>query len=151
MSYRFEISSLLKTPPEKVWKQVASMPGVNAELRPLARMTYPAARAQLGAPGVPIGQRLFRSWILLFGLLPLDYDDLVLARIEPDRGFLETSTLLSQRRWVHERTLQPVGDGCRLIDRIEFEPRLRFLGPLYLLVFRRFFVHRHRRLQILFG
>ena len=36
-----------------------------------------------------------RSWILLFGVMPVDYDDLGLERIEPGRGFLERSTMLT--------------------------------------------------------
>ena len=51
-----------------------------------------------------LGERLFRSWILLFGVLPIDYDDITLVSIEPGRGFHERSSMLSMRVWEHERT-----------------------------------------------
>ena len=75
-----------------------------------------------------------------------------LERIEPGRGFLERSTMLSQRLWEHERTIEPVaGGGCTIADRVAWEPRLplpgRLLRPLFAAVFR----HRHRRLRRHFG
>ena len=66
----------------------------------------------------PTGVRLFRSWVLLFGILPVDYDDLTLVRVEPGRGFLESSRLLTSRRWDHERTLEAASPGSVLTDRI---------------------------------
>ena len=65
---------------------------------------------------------------------------------DPGRGFHEDSTMLSQRRWVHRRTLEPVDGGTRVVDRIEFEPRLPGLAGLLRPVFRAVFRHRHRRL-----
>ena len=58
--------------------------------------------------GVPLG----RCWLLLFGLLPFEYDELTLVRLEPGRGFLERSRMLSLRHWEHERTLEPSGRGA---------------------------------------
>ena len=146
MALRFEVSSLVPASPEAVWARVSSIDGINHELMPLARMTCPPEFVAIDPARVPLGVRLFRSWVLLFGVVPVDYDDLTLVRVEPGRGFLESSRMLSQRRWVHERTLAPAGAGCRVTDRIEFEPRLPIGGRLFLLVFRFFFRHRHRRL-----
>src|SRR6185503_11303207 len=94
---------------------------------------------------------LFRCWVLLLGILPIDYDDLTLVRVEPGRGFLESSTMLSQRRWRHERLLEAVAGGCRVTDRIEFEPRVPVPVPVFGAVFRFFFRHRHRRLAAWFA
>ena len=52
---------------------------------------------------------------------------------------------------VHERRLEPVAGGTRVTDRIEFEPRLGALGPLFRPVFHAVFRHRHRRLARWFG
>jgi hypothetical protein len=152
-SWEFEVASVLPATPAEVWERVATIAGVNEELRPLARMTCPRglAEVRLDAAGDRLGERLFRSWILLFGVLPVDYDDLTLVRVEPGRGFLESSTMLSQRRWVHERTLASVPGGCRVTDRVCFEPRLPLPGRLLRAVFRFFFRHRHRRLARHFG
>jgi ligand-binding SRPBCC domain-containing protein len=149
--HEFQVSSVVAASPAAVWARVSTMEGVNAELAPLARMTYPRQLARLDPAIVPLGRRVFRSWILLFGVLPVDFDDLVLTRVEPGHGFLESSSLLSQRRWIHERTLEPVAGGCRVTDRIGFEPRVPFAGRLFLAVFRFFFRHRHRRLQRAFA
>jgi hypothetical protein len=134
-----------------VWARVTDPAGINDELRPLLRMTVPRGAPDFGLerlePG-PIG----RSWVLLFGLVPFDYDEITLVRVESERGFLERSTMLSQRLWEHERTLEPAGEGgCRVTDRVAWEPRLPLPGallrPLVLAVFR----HRHRRLRRRFG
>lgn len=123
MEGRFEIRSRLAADAGTVWAHASSLEGVNRELRPLCRMTYPAHARVLTEETVPLGQRLFRSWILLGGVLPVDYDDLVLAELEPGRRFLERSTLASQRLWEHERTLTEVAGGVELADRLRFEPR----------------------------
>lgn len=142
----FEVSSLVPASPAEVWARVTTIEGINDELMPLARMTCPKRFVRIDPASVPLGERLFRSWILLLGFLPVEYDDLTLVRIEPERGFLEDSTMLSQRRWIHERMLEPVAGGCRVTDRIRFEPRLPGTGRVFLAVFRLFFRHRHRRL-----
>jgi hypothetical protein len=142
----FEITSVVRASPAAVWARVSTIAGINHELMPLATMTCPPEFAALDPARVPLGERLFRSWVLLFGLVPIEYDDLTLVRIEPGRGFLESSRMLSQRRWIHERTLDAVEGGCRVTDRIQFEPRLPVGGRAFLAVFRFFFRHRHRRL-----
>ena len=145
------VSSRLSAPPEAVWERAMSAAGINDELGPLLRMTVPRGLDELDLATVEPG-RLGRSWILLFGLLPVDYDDLGLERVEPGRGFLERSTMLSQRLWEHERTIEPAaGGGCTIADRVAWEPRPplpgRLLRPLFGAVFR----HRHRRLRRRFG
>lgn len=147
----FEVSSVLSAPPEEVWARVSTPAGVNAELGPFFRMTFPEAFARVDPATVPLGRRVFRSWILLFGLLPIEYDDIAFEWIEPGRGFRECSTMLSQRRWIHERTIEPAGPGCRVIDRIRFEPRVPGLVWLFLPILRGIFRHRHRRLREAFG
>ncbi len=87
--------------------------------------------------------------MLLFGVLPFDYDDLTLVSVEPGRGFHERSSMLSMRVWEHKRTIEPAGEmACVVRDRLGFEPRL----PLPLgFVVRALFRHRHRRLARRFG
>ena len=78
---------------------------------------------------VPLGQSVGRAWLRLFGVIPFDYDRILILELEPGRRFLERSTMLSMRVWEHERTLKPVEGGTEIHDRIVFEPRLPF-GPL---------------------
>lgn len=147
-----EVRSRLDAPPPLVWERIASFAGVNAELRPLLRITAPEGVESLEPEDVVLGQRMFRSWILLFGVIPFDYDDLTLVRIEPGRGFLERSPMLSMRLWEHERTLdRDGGASCLVADRLRFEPRLPVPGALLRPIVRLLFRHRHRRLRAQFG
>jgi hypothetical protein len=145
------VESRLAAAPGAVWLRVMSAEGINDEMAPLFRMTVPR-----GLDGLDLGRvepgRLGRSWILLFGVLPVDSDDLGLERIDPGRGFLERSTMLSQRLWEHERTIEPLADGgCTVSDRVAWEPRLPLPGRLLRPLFGAFFRHRHRRLRRHFG
>jgi ligand-binding SRPBCC domain-containing protein len=145
------VSSRLDAPPDQVWDRVTSPDGINDEMRPYLRMTLPRGVERLDPESVEIGTPIGRSWILLFGLLPFDYDEVCLARLDPGRGFLERSKMLSQRAWEHERTLEPAGGGCLITDRVSWQPRLglpaRPLRPLIGWFFR----HRHKRLRQHFG
>jgi ligand-binding SRPBCC domain-containing protein len=146
-----ERQSVLAAPPEEVWERVSTFEGINDELGPLLRMTAPARVRSLDPADVVLGERLFRSWVLLFGVLPIDYDDLTLIALEPGRGFHERSRMLSMRVWEHERTLEPDGAGCLVRDRLSFEPRLPGMGPLLERIVRATFAHRHGRLRRRFG
>jgi len=150
---RFAISSTLAASAEEVWAHATSPAGVNYEMAPWLRMTFPASAVSVLDAWSP-GRTLFRSWLLVGGVLPLEYDDLSFAAVEPGRRFLERSVLLSQRVWEHERVIEPLGSaarGCRVTDRLAFEPRIAPLGAAYEAVFRRVFAHRHRRLRKRFG
>ena len=82
-----ELTSKLDAPAGRVWERISTFEGVNDELRPLLRMTAPRHLRTLDPADVHLGERIFRSWVLLFGLLPVDYDDLTLiARSRSSRG-----------------------------------------------------------------
>lgn len=150
-NYRFEVSSFVEAPPAAVWRRIATMDGVNDELWPIVRMTHPSGLDRIDAQEVPPGRPVFRSWLLLFGVVPFDYDDLTFKRIDPGRGFYESSRMLSQRRWEHERRLEVVPGGCRVTDRVSFEPKIRPAGALLARVFRLVFRYRHYRLRRAFA
>jgi len=136
--------------PAVVWRHAVSPSGVNRELRPLLRMTFPSDIGDLTAPWQP-GERLFRSWLLLGGVVPIEYDDIVFEEVESGHRFLERSTLLSQRVWEHERRIEPALGGSRVTDRVRFVPRCPCLAGVYRLVFRAVFRWRHHNLRGLFG
>jgi ligand-binding SRPBCC domain-containing protein len=146
----FEVSSLVAGAPADVWERVTTPEGINDELRPWMRMTVPRGFDRLDPQVVELGKPLGRSWVLLFGLIPFEYDDITLVELEPGRRFLERSPMLSQRSWQHERIVEPAEGGSRVTDRIRMEPRLglpaRPLRPVFQAVFR----HRHRRLRAWF-
>ena len=147
----FEVSSLVPAPPEQVWERVITPAGINHELRPWMRMTVPRGFEALDPEHVEMGVPIGRSWVLFFGLLPFEYDDVTLVELEPGRRFLERSPMLSQRTWQHERVVEPAQGGSRVTDRIRMEPRLGIPGKPQVPIFRAVFRHRHRRLRAWFA
>jgi len=147
----FEVSSELAADAAGVWAHAVSAQGVNRELAPLARMTLPGSAPVISPDSIVLGTRVLRSWILLCGFLPVDYDDLTIVELEPGRRFLERSPMLSQRIWQHERIVEPLAIGCRVTDRLAFEPKIEWMAPIYARVFTLVFRLRHRNLQRLFG
>jgi ligand-binding SRPBCC domain-containing protein len=149
----FEVSSRLDAPAAEVWAFATTAQGINEELMPIVRMTVPRGLGKdFGLADVVAPQRVGRSWLLLGGLIPFDYDDIGIERIGPGFVFVERSTMLSQRNWDHDRSVEPLGEhGCVVTDRIRFVPRLPGIAPLLRPIFQFTFRHRHRRLRRRFG
>ena len=147
--YTLEFASDLAAPPERVWAWAISVEGIGRELHPLARMTLPAGAVNLLDGEVELGRPLARSWMLLFGFVPLDRLDLTLVELEPGRRFVEQSPMHSLRLWRHERRVEAVPGGCRITDVLGFEPR--FGAPLVRWLVDTLFRHRHRVLRDEFG
>ena len=147
-----EQKSVLEAPAERVWAYVTDFEGINSEMSPLLRMTSPRQSTRLSPELVRPGERLFRSWLLLFGVLPIDYDDLTIAELGPGYRFLERSQMFSAPVWEHERLVEPMGShSCQVIDRIRFAPRSRAHGLVLGWFVPRFFAHRHQQLRRKFG
>jgi ligand-binding SRPBCC domain-containing protein len=144
-----EQTSDVAAPVDRVWDRVVSPEGINDEMRPWMTMTMPRGTEDLTIDTVPIGEPLGRAWIRLFGIVPIDFDRLSVAALEPGRSFHEKSTMFSMRSWQHERTLTELADDVtRVRDRVTFEPRW-FMRPSAGLLHRllaALFAHRHRRL-----
>jgi hypothetical protein len=142
-----EQSSVVRAPAAEVWQRAITPEGINYELAPLLRMVMPRGLQGKTIDDVRVGEPLGRSWILLFGFLPVDCDDLALAELEPGRRFLERSSLLSMRSWQHERLVEPIDDGSsRLTDRLTFEPRIPGTRGLARRILAFLFRRRHRRM-----
>ncbi len=148
---------MIGRPASVVWDHAITEEGINDELRPILKMTMPEGLRDKTVETVEVGVPLGRSWILLGGLLPVDYDDLALAELEPGRRFLERSRTLSFSLWQHERIVEPEGEGsCRVTDRLGFELKrgvawipgfARVAGAVVGFLFR----HRHRRIARFHG
>jgi len=144
-----EVTSLVAAPREAVWARVSTFDGVNHELGPLLRMTAPHG-AVIDPAAVPIGERWFRSRLLLFGVLPVDYDDLTLIALEPGSRFHERSAMRSMRVWEHERRLDDAPGGTQVTDRLTFVPRVPVAQGLQRALVVATFRRRHRRLRAWF-
>ena len=149
-----ERQRIVGAPSEQVWERIITPEGINDELRPWMTMSMPHGAKSLTVDTIPVGTPIGRCWMRLFGVLPFDYDHLMIAELFPGRGFHEESTMLSMRHWRHERTLEPDGPAKTLVrDRLTFELRgpLRLLTPVVAAGIGALFGHRQRRLQRHFG
>jgi hypothetical protein len=98
-----ERESVVDAPADEVWQRVVTPEGINDELRSWMAMSMPRGAESMTVDNAPIG----RAWLRLFGVLPFDYDRLTIAELQPGRAFREESTMLSMRRWQHERSVTP--------------------------------------------
>lgn len=146
----FQIESRVRVGPSELWETVVTPEGVNAELWPLLRMTFPGSVENLANEWRP-NETLFRSWILLFGVIPVEYDDLAFAEVDEGRRFLERSRMLTQERWQHEREIFADPGGSRIVDRVSFQSRTPALEGIQLRLFALVFRYRHFRLRSRYG
>lgn len=144
ISLTFE--SKLKATPEQVWQSITSIEGLTYEMLPLMRLTVPKGYKTLSDIYPRKAEANFRSWVLLFGIFPIDHTDLQLKSLTPLKGFVEESNMASMKYWRHERKIAPVSEGVTsVIDELTFEPlRLKSLSAL---VIQKFFEHRHKKLK----
>lgn len=147
--FSIDVSTALGATADEVWAHASTMEGVNHELGPWVRMTVPAAACGKRLVDVEVGREAFASVLLLFGVLPFDRHHVTLERIH-ERGFDEESWSWLQRRWRHERRVEPTRGGCVVIDRLTVAPRL---APSFLVkpVVEWIFAARHRKLRSSFG
>ena len=152
--HRVERVSVLGVGAETAWAEAVDPAGIADEMMPLARMTIPKRLRDRGIDEFPVGTPAGRCWLLLFGFIPIDYDDLCLVELEPPRRFLERSRMSMLSVWEHERIVEPLVEpaaGCRVTDRLGFElkplpARIPGSARLARAIVSLLFSHRHRRL-----
>lgn len=142
---RITFESRIPRPAAELWRWSTSARGVQAEMAPILKMTFPDGMQRIPQDQGSLGKPLGNCRFLLFGLVPVDLSRLTFVEMEPGRRFVEQSPLLSMKLWRHERVIEPAEDGARVIDTLEFTPRMAsgivawFVG--------RFFAHRHKMLR----
>ena len=146
MPIEVEFTSALEAPPAVVWDRVVRVSGANHELWPFAKMTRPSVVDRLTAPGKG-GLPTFRSWFLLFGVVPIDRRTMEFEVLEEGR-FVESSTSWLNGRARHERTAIARGvDATVLTDRLVIESRGTLVDALIRASVTQTFRRRHRRLR----
>lgn len=145
-------SSIVAAPRQQVWDRVVTAAGVAHEFGPLLTMRFPAALEGRSIAEVPLDRPLGRAWILLGGLLPVEFDDLQIVDVQGPRHFRERSRLGSCRAWEHHRELVQLPDGStRVTDTLRAQPRVLVPAPAVRAVVGALFAHRHRRLARTFS
>jgi hypothetical protein len=147
---KFEVSSNLKISPGDI-DGLLTMKGVNRELSPLIRMTAPSEWSSKPIFEWPAGKVLFSSWILLFGILPIDRHTFFFQSIDRQRGFAESSTSITNKVWHHRRDIKMNEALPQITDTVTFQSRLPMLAYVLAPVYRLIFTHRHRVLRSYYG
>ena len=124
-----------------------TMHGVNTELRPLIRMTAPQAYSERSILDWSEQQKLFDSWILLFGCLPIDRHSFYFDVIDENEGFSEHSTSWTNKYWKHDRRVASQESGCRVVDTVRYKSRIPLMDLLLKPAYRLVFWLRHRNLR----
>jgi len=151
MNHTVVVSSRLGAAPAEVWAHASTMEGVNRELAPWLRMSFPREASGRRLSSEDVGRVLFTSTLSILGVVPYDRHALQLVRVVPEQGFTEESTSWTMRKWRHERAISFEEGGCVITDRVTFEPRFLGVGPLVKRIVDRVFQHRHAVLRRLFG
>jgi hypothetical protein len=145
----FTVSSTLAVGPATLLEAL-TMESVNRELAPLVRMTAPPGWRRCAIGQWEAGRVLFSSWILLFGVVPIDRHTFRLERILPGEGFDEASSSWANRQWRHSRRISAVpgrAEACTVTDRVSVTGRLPWLTAVLMPTYRLVFRHRHARLR----
>ncbi|MGI9587155.1 MAG: hypothetical protein ACR2MR_02985 [Dietzia maris] len=86
-------SSVVPAPRDQVWARVVTAEGVADEFGPLLTMRFPRSLRGATIADLPLGRPAGRAWILLAGIVPVEFDDLVITGMEAPRYFQERSSL----------------------------------------------------------
>ncbi|MFZ6644900.1 hypothetical protein ACO0LO_04245 [Undibacterium sp. TJN25] len=128
-----------------------SMQTVNWELSPIVRMSAPEPWRDCTLDQWQAGRLLFKSWIFLFGFIPVDLHAFRLEAIYAGAGFQENSSSWANKEWRHRRMVAARGDGCTVTDHVVVAGRIPFVAALLMPVYEFVFRHRHRRLRKKYG
>jgi hypothetical protein len=118
---------------------------------PIVRMRFPPGYLRIDEDEPVDGQPVFRSVLLLCGVLPIDVHTCASLKLVPGEGFRERSYSLVHRVWLHQRQLREAPGGTELTDIINYECRLPGLTAVLAPAVRWVFGHRHRKLRQHFG
>lgn len=137
---RLTFTTEVPASPAEVWSWSTSIKGIQAEMWPVLKITFPKGLNQIDKD-TALGKPLCRCHFLLLGIFPMDMSKLTFVEIVPGHRFVEQSPLFSMRMWRHERVVTPARTGARVTDNLEFSPR--FASPLVAWFVKQFFEHRH--------
>ncbi len=145
--YTFKVQSSILLNCSDVWNIITTMEQVNNELYPFARMTYPINKNHFCKLIETPNKKIFTSWILLFGFLPIDIHFFKLEKLEEGKAFYENSSSIMHKYWKHTRLLIAENKNTILIDEVHFSPRVPLLGAILFPIYKKIFSNRHRQLM----
>jgi ligand-binding SRPBCC domain-containing protein len=141
MQLKFE--SELKESPDNMWKWITSAEGINHELFPMLHMSSLSDFSTKKLNTIQLGVPITKSWLLLFGLLPIGISELTLVELHIGERFIEQSKMSFMKYWRHERMIAPHGTGTIIRDVLTFEPIM--LNKSCTFFIKRLFRNRHKK------
>lgn len=146
MPIELQFATVLAAPLDVVWERAVAVSGANDELWPMAKMTFPL-RLDSHTPPEQVVGREFRTWMLAFGVVPIDRRTMRIQVFEQGR-FRECSTSRMMGRMCHERTAVTTDHGSTVLtDTLMHESRGRLVDALLRTGTTLTFHRRHRRLR----
>ena len=143
MQLKFE--SELKESPDNMWKWITSAEGINHELFPMLHMSSLSNFSTKNLDTIQLGVPITKSWLLLFGLLPIGFSELTLVELDIGVRFIEQSKMSFMRSWRHERIIIPHGAGTIIRDVLTYEPIMLNKSSTFFI--KLLFHNRHRKLR----
>jgi ligand-binding SRPBCC domain-containing protein len=143
MLLKFE--SELKESPDNMWKWITSSEGLNHELFPILHMSSLSNFSTKNLDTIELGVPITRSWLLLFGLLPIGFSELTLVELNVGERFIEQSKMSFMKSWRHERIIIPHGAGTIIRDVLTYEPIIS--NQLCTFFIKLLFRNRHKKLR----
>jgi len=148
----FQFKSTLSISREKLWVAMWSFEHINKELAPIIRMSPPEiVLSSIDVKAIPLNVHLFKSNIFLLYIIPVDRHSFKLKDIKEFEFFAETSSSWMMKQWNHQRDLTSIGNQTLLVDTIEFQHRIKFLGKILYPIYKMIFKHRHKKLQTFYN
>ena len=138
---KFVAESIIRATPERVFA-FHELPDALQRLTP----PWAGSRVIAQARGLGVGARSLVD--IRVAPLVWMFSELVHTAYDPPRLFVDEQVRGPFRKWVHRHEVHAAREGARLVDDIEFEPPLSFLGraaaPLVILPrLRKLFAYRH--------
>jgi ligand-binding SRPBCC domain-containing protein len=121
---RVTFESKVPSTPAELWDWSTSVHGISTEMGPILTMHFPGNGIPVPQDHGGLNRVLGKCTFRLFGILPIDVSRLTFVDVDPGRSYVEQSQLMSMKHWRHERIIVPGSDGTRVIDKLEFTPRL---------------------------
>lgn len=143
MQLKFE--SELEESPENMWKWITSAEGINHELFPMLYMSSLGNFSTKKMDTMQLGIPITKSYLLLFGFLPVGYSELTLVELDIGERFSEHSKMSFMKFWHHERVIIPHGTGTIIRDVLVYEPII--LKKNFTFFIKLLFHHRHKKLR----
>ena len=142
--------SKLNVTADTLWQWIISKKGINTELSPILKMTSLDRFNIKHKDQLKLGQPMTISWIMLFGIIPIDRSKITLMAIEEGKYFIEQSPMIGMKLWRHKRSITEFATkGSVLIDELDFEPR--FFKSVIIWFIKKLFENRHQQLKRIFG